>query len=498
MVLPRNFRFDKLDEVSPELLAGMFAPFAPKFLWFEQRGYIPHLWQAIFHSMHDEEGKLLRFRHLVAGRRGGKTLSAAEDVAYYCMNPAAFHWDAHRKESREPIHVWVLTKDHVIGRAALLTFRKVLTDLGLVVNQDYREHRGNRYFDFDNGSLVEFKTADDPENLRGAGLDILWMDEAAFIVSDAAIQVVRPALSDKRGIIITTTTPHGKNWFYNSFWSPESLEDPNHGRVEYRSLDNPHFPREEWEYMQKTYHPLMFKQEYMASFDSMQGVSLPGEWLHYYDWSDLPKMKDDPDKYDLNLYLGVDPAISTSDSADRFSMALIGVTKDYSQVYLLEQYAGRIPFPEQVDLIIDWYAEYKPHIIGVEANVYQAALAQQALRHQTMPPIVPMLSQGQKKHRIMAMSPMFRIGRIKIRTDHRDFINEWLNYSTEDKSPDDDCLDAVEIALRTAGAILPSAPSVDLFDGMRPASSMEELARRAISNRRERNTRIDVHLGGEY
>jgi hypothetical protein len=56
------------------------------------------------------------------------------------------------------------------------------------------------------------------------------------------------------------------------------------------------------------------------------------------------------------------------------------------------------------------------------------------------------------------MSPMFRIGKARVRADQRDFIDEWLNYDSTLKNPKDDCLDAVEIAIRTAGALMPEMP----------------------------------------
>src|SRR5205085_1636506 len=117
---------------------------------------------------------------------------------------------------------------------------------------------------------------------------------------------------------ISTTTPSGRNWFYDEFWNSEALEDPNQGQVEYRSIDNPYFPESEWGYLMRTYHPMLFKQEYMASFDSMQGKELMGEWLKYYEDDDLPRSSDNPKKLLLDTFIGVDPAISLADNADRF------------------------------------------------------------------------------------------------------------------------------------------------------------------------------------
>jgi hypothetical protein len=71
-----------------------------------------------------------------------------------------------------------------------------------------------------------------------------------------------------------------------------------------------------------------------------------------------------------------------------------------------------------------------------------------------MPPVVPMFAKGKKWERILAMSPLFRIGKIKIKKDHADFIQEWVDYDSAQQKPKDDCLDSMEIALRTAGALL--------------------------------------------
>jgi phage terminase large subunit len=119
-------------------------------------------------------------------------------------------------------------------------------------------------FEFDNGSMVEFKSAEDPQALRGAGLDILWMDEAAFIRDEEAWNVVRPSLSDKMGLLITTTTPNQKNWFYEEFFSKDSKADLTNSRVEYRSIDNPYFARSEWEYVKARYHPLLFQSRVLC------------------------------------------------------------------------------------------------------------------------------------------------------------------------------------------------------------------------------------------
>jgi len=107
---------------------------------------------------------------------------------------------------------------------------------------------------------------------------------------------------------------------------------------------------------------------------------------------------------------------------------------------------------------LEWHYKYSPDIIGIESNAYQAALVQQAERLPSLPPIVPIFAKGKKFERIMSMSPLFKIGKVRIKQEHRDFIDEWINYDASIQKPKDDCLDSVEIALRTAGALLPGMP----------------------------------------
>jgi phage terminase large subunit-like protein len=471
--------------LSQEELLVLMAPYAKKLSWFMQHGYQPHYFQLLFHCMALND-KSTRYRHLVAGRRGGKTLSAIWEVLYYALHPEEYWLHFHNTVSDKPLWIWVLAKDFKIGNPARLGFREACKSF-MQYSIDYREHKGERYFEFANDTLVEFKTADDPQNLRGAGLHMLWIDEAAFIPDDTAWGVVSPALSDKQGALITTTTPDGKNWYYDEWWSEASLLDPDVGRVEYTTLDNHHFPVEEWGKQIARMHPLQFKREFMASFDSMAGKDLAGEWLVYYDKKELEGKK-------MYTYMGVDPAVSLNDKADQFSMALIGIEENSNNVFLLEQYVGRVPFADQIQLIQEWHLKYRPYLIGIEATAYQAALEQQVSRLSSMPPTTPINARGKKSERILSMAPVFKIGKVKIRRDHTNFIEQWVDYDASLKNPKDDALDAVEIALRTAGVLLPELYEVK--DVEENPYSLDAIVRRNIPTKISKG--VDDVLGEDW
>lgn len=489
--------------LTDEEIAENMARYSLKFLWFAQKGYHPHYWQFLFHTnTNPETGRLTRFRHLVAGRRGGKTLCAAWDTIFYALHPESFHRDLHGTDSTRPLVIWVLTQDYPLGLWAKLAIREVLAAAGLTEGIDYKENRGHHWIEFNNGSFLLFKTADQPNKLRGAGVDIMWMDEGAIIPNEEAWTVSSPSLANTEGAFVSTTTPDGKNWFYNEFWSPTALESPAQGRVEYWSIDSPYFPTAEWERLQREYHPLQFKKEFQASFDAMAGKELSGDWLQFYEPAELDAYRNPNGSYNLNMYVGVDPAISLADSADRFAISAIGVTKDRRQAYLVDQWAGRIPFPEQVDLINQWYQKYSPYGIGIEKTAYQAALVQQVQRLEGLPPVVPLWAPTKKAERILAMSPFFRTGRIKISRDQVDFINEWVDYDSTKKNPQDDCLDSVEMTLRIAGVVLPvqqkSEEAAPLLGNAATTAEMwDKIAARAAFHRGDQLA-YDEHLGEEF
>lgn len=503
----------RADEVAAEWLPKFADHFPVKLYWFLSRGYRPHEWQAVFHASSDVyEGtrKLVRFRHLVAGRRGGKTFSAAWEVLFYALHPREFFRDAHGQDNERPLWIYMLAKDHKLGRPMLHTFLQVINQAGLVKGRDYDFNKTEKVFTFfaPDGSVastIEVRSADDPQSLRGAGLDILWIDESAMVPNREAWDVVRPALSDMApGILITTTTPKGRNWFYEEFWSEKALNDIYQARVEYVSIDNPYFSRLEWEYARDNLHPVVFAQEYLASFDAMTGLTLHGPWLKYWvhgkpeansEAITLPKDKDG--RAAIRLFIGIDPAISLSDDADSFAMALIGLSTDNTQAFLMDTFLGKIDFPDQLDKIQEWFLKYRPERIGIESNAFQKALAQMAARMEGLPPVIPVFSKGDKNERIITMSPLFKIGKVRIHERHNDFIEQWINFDGAKKNQKDDLLDAVEIALGVAGVLLPMMPHETLFDDMDRPTSIAEEARLQLIAARNGSQIYDPDLGAE-
>ncbi len=77
---------------------------------------------------------------------------------------------------------------------------------------------------FGGAFVVECRSADHPESLDGESLNGVIMVEAAKIKGFVWDKFIRPALADKKGWSLHTSTPEGKNHFYE-LW--KKGQDPN-------------------------------------------------------------------------------------------------------------------------------------------------------------------------------------------------------------------------------------------------------------------------------
>lgn len=464
-------------------LAERAARFPEKFYWFQSHGYVPHYFQWYWHSVAYEDGPrkghLLRYRHLAAGRRGGKTMSAAWETVYYALHPAAWWWDVRGEKKSDELLIWVLVpKFASAGRPAVRNIEKVLKRVGLIAGKDYSYNKSDRIFTFPNGTQIEIRTAEQPDMNVGEGIHILWIDESAKIKDKEAWDYVRACLSDYRGICYTTTTPEGRNWHWDVFFDlPRKKLNENHAHVEYWSIHNPYFEEEEWKAAMEELHPAVFKREFMASFDAFDGISLPGDWLHCYEPADLPVDRDG--RLALKVFIGVDPSPDPRPDTDAFSLAVIGVSKDNKEIYLLDLITTHDkPFPEQPDFIKEKVMEWRPEKVGIESNAFQKSLGDLTQFMFGFVNVDPIYTRTKKQDRIMNMSPLFKMGRVMVRESHFDFWEEWTRFDYSKAKNKDDSLDAVWMALHSAGFIIPEVgpPTQDVGGFERP-KSFEELLR---------------------
>jgi len=124
-----------------------------------------------------------------------------------------------------------------------------------------------------NGSILALKGADNPDSLRGISLSALVVDEAAYVRQEAWEMVLRPALSDQGGPAWFITTPSGLNWFHD-LWEQAKLEE-DWQTFSYTTVEGGNVPPAEVEAARRTLDERTFRQEYLASFETLSGRVYP-------------------------------------------------------------------------------------------------------------------------------------------------------------------------------------------------------------------------------
>lgn len=121
-------------------------------------------------------------------------------------------------------------------------------------------------------AAVWFGFAEDPESLESMEAACAWCDEAGQSkFSREAIEAIRrrvsfSGMSGRAGRILYSSTPFSFNWFKTDIYD-KSLEEGSRIEVfNYPSIDNPLFPKDEWDRMEKELPAWKFDMMYRGIF----------------------------------------------------------------------------------------------------------------------------------------------------------------------------------------------------------------------------------------
>jgi hypothetical protein len=125
-------------------------------------------------------------------------------------------------------------------------------------------------------SIIDFRSAERPESLRGDGVHGAVVDEAGYWKREAFISVMT-TLTRTRGKLRIISTPKGKNWFFEE-WAKGWFPDQRAKNPEYRSYQlptwlNPTITKDAIETLRRNFTDRQFRQEICAEFlDDGAGV----------------------------------------------------------------------------------------------------------------------------------------------------------------------------------------------------------------------------------
>lgn len=304
-----------------------------------------------------------RFRVISAGRRWGKTRLGVSE----CVRVAVAGGRA-----------WWVAPTYTMGLEAWHPLRMIAAEIpGCQVKVV------DKTVLFPSGGRVEVRSADNPQSLRGAGLDFVVVDEAAYIrnAGDMWDQALRPALSDREGRALLISTPKGVGSWFHRVWQDrrqgwESFQFPTSG--------NPYINPAEVEAARAELPALVFAQEYEGQFVELGGT------LFRVEWERVARLVERDgawwwvcgdrslDSREGSRFVTVDLAASTKETADYTAMAACQSVGGV--LVVMEMVRKRVEGPDILPELRRLMARHSVPMVFMEAAGFQLALVQQARR----------------------------------------------------------------------------------------------------------------------
>ena len=133
-----------------------------------------------------------------------------------------------------------------------------------------------RRIDDSAGGMIAVRSSHDPDFLRGDGLDLAVLDEAAFMEARVWPEIVRPMLATTQGRALFLSTPFGRNWFWDLYRLGLDDKEPDWKSFQFPSGSNKLIAREELESIRRQSSEQVWRAEYLAQFDDDQGQVFRG------------------------------------------------------------------------------------------------------------------------------------------------------------------------------------------------------------------------------
>lgn len=194
-----------------------------------------------------------RFRVVVAGRRWGKTALAKTEMIQRAKIPGQ--------------KIWYIAPTYRMAKQIMWNDLKASIPRKWIA----REHETEMSITLKNGSIIECKGADNPDTLRGVGLNFVVMDEFQDIRSDTWTTIIRPTLAKDRGEALFIGTPKAYNQLYEVYQFGQDDARKAWSSYQFPTITSPFIPESEIIEARRDMDPRTFRQEFEASFETMSG-----------------------------------------------------------------------------------------------------------------------------------------------------------------------------------------------------------------------------------
>lgn len=250
------------------------------------REYQERIIKMLINKYYDKEGAIRNNRIIMMGRQCGKTTIATLYILWYAL----FHADK---------TIAVLANKEDQAKEIMLRIRAAILKLPMWLQQGINPDRGGwskESVGFDNGTKI-FCAASGSSAIRGKSVDLMLVDEFAFLPEEEAkdfIKSVFPTQSGRKdAMMILISTPHGMNEFYN-IWTKAAANISSYVAAKIQWFEIPGRDEAWKKRMIRDFGIQMFMQEYACltgdqkiTVKSDEGIELTDTLANLFElWQD--------------------------------------------------------------------------------------------------------------------------------------------------------------------------------------------------------------------
>ncbi len=194
---------------------------------------------------------LARFSVLVCHRRFGKTVLTVNELIKKCL----------QCKLPRPRYYYIAPTYSMAKRIAW-DYLKYYTSV--LPKMEY--HETELRADLPNGGRIQLLGCERPQTLKGLYMDGVVLDEVAQMPPKMWTEVIRPALSDRKGFMVAIGTPAGHNSFFDLY--NHGLQDESWYAKSFKASDTKIVDEEELAAAKSMMPPEIYEAEYECSFES--------------------------------------------------------------------------------------------------------------------------------------------------------------------------------------------------------------------------------------
>lgn len=379
-----------------------------------------------------------RFRAFVGGRGTGKSYIGSYDMI--------------RRAKPGRLYMMTAPTYPMLFDATFRSFLAVGQKLEVIRHADVKRSAPPQ-IKLRTGAEILFRSADDPERLRGPNLSGAFMDEASQTELEA-YQILLATLREagEMGWLTAGFTPRGKqHWTYNTFGE----NNPDAELVHCATKDNPFLPAEFFETVERQYgqESWLARQELGGLFVEPEGCLIRRDWFRRFQWIGEPGPAFDGlivletgrhvMRKNINIVVVCDPSLGKEHS-DNVAIGAFALIPEHRLAAALHITAAKIPvddIPTAINRIAkDWNAD----AVHFEADGFQVTVAKLTAAKCACP--VRQISHEKKKKVVRALPAieMVHTGGFLV-PERAPWLEAYLSEVCEWSGADDQVDDQVDI-----------------------------------------------------